>query len=530
MTSEIDSTQTNSSTGSGLKRSVVIPRVSIVIAVSAVLLVGIALRIFVSSSLWLDEALTVNIAKAPLGSLVDTLKVDGAPPLYYVLLHFWMIAFGESDRAVRALPALLGILTIPLSFFAAKKMISFGGHRARELAWVVVLLVAASPYAIRYSSENRMYILVIDLVFVGYILFRSALERPSVATLVGISAVTAALLYTNYWCLYLVAVMGVATLWRSIKAPSTEIQTARRILVAIIAGVVLFLPWLPIFEFQRAHTGTPWGTPVAPTVAFAYTVLDFGGSSFAEGWALAGLLFLLALLALFGVARNERFIEIDLYTVSAARWEWGIGSIALGLGISLAFVSGTAFQTRYAAMFFPFYILAVGMGLMALKNRRIRYGLLAVVIALGFMSGIRNSRTDRTQATEIAKVLIEDAKPGDVVGFCPDQLAPDVARLLASTNSLGLYAFPNLQGPELIDWTDYELRNKRSNPEKYARALIAKAGNHDVWFVWAGGYRTFGIKCERVVGELTRERGNREIVITSKPKFYQRMGLDRYRP
>ena len=170
------------------------------------------------------------------------------------------------------------------------------------------------------------------------------------------------------------------------------------------------------------------------------------------------------------------------------------------------------------------------MGFMILKNRRIRYGLLAVVVALGFMSGLRNSRTDRTQATEIAGVLNEDARPGDVVGFCPDQLAPDVARLITSIKPSALYAFPNLQGPELIDWTDYALRNKRSNPEKYARALIAKAGDHDVWFVWAGGYRTFGLKCERVIGELARKTGNREIVITAKPKFYERMGLDRYRP
>lgn len=530
MPPEIDSPQTLSSKEKGPTGAVVAPRALIVLAVSAVLLLGVAVRIFVTSSLWLDEALTVNIARVPLGSLPATLKVDGAPPLYYLLLHLWMKVFGEGDTAVRALPALLGILSFPLAYLAGKKALAGDERRSRELGWLVLLLVAASPYAIRYSSENRMYVLVIDLVLLGYIFLRSALLRSSYGSLVGISLVTGALLYTNYWCLYLVAVVGVVALWRSVKAPAEELRTARRILGSIVLGVLLFVPWLPIFEYQRLHTGTPWGTAIAPTIAFAYTVLDFGGSSVSEGWPLAGLLFLLALVALFGTARNERLIEIDIRTVSGARWEWGIGTIALGLGVSLAYVSGTAFQTRYAAMCFPLYILAVGMGFMILKDRRIRYGLLAVVVTIGFISGIRNARTDRTQATEIADVLTRDSSPGDVVGFCPDQLGPATARLLASTEALGLYAFPNLQPPELIDWTDYSLRNSRSNPEKYATALLAKAGNNDVWFVWAGGYRTFGIKCERVVSELARLRGNREIVITAKPKFYERMGLDRYRP
>lgn len=530
MPPEIDSPQTLSSKETGPTGASGAPRAVMVLSVSAVLLLGVAMRIFVTSSLWLDEALTVNIARVPLGSLAATLKVDGAPPLYYLLLHLWMKVFGESDTAVRALPALLGILSFPLAYLAGKKALASDERRERELGWLVLLLVAASPYAIRYSSENRMYVLVIDLVLLGYIFFRSALLRPSYGSLIGVSLVTGALLYTNYWCLYLVAVVGVATLWRSVKAPAEELRTARRILGSIVFGVFLFVPWLPIFEYQRLHTGTPWGTAIAPTVAFAYTVLDFGGSSVSEGWPLAGLLFLLALIALFGTARNERLIEIDIRTVGGARWEWGIGTIALGLGLSLAYVSGTAFQTRYAAMCFPFYILAVGMGLMLLKDRRIRYGLLAVVVTIGFISGIRNARTDRTQATEIADVLSRDSRPGDVVGICPDQLGPATARLLSSTKSLGLYAFPNLQPPELIDWTDYALRNSRSNPEKYARALLARAGKNDVWFVWAGGYRTFGIKCERVVNELARLRGNREIVLKAKPSFYERMGLDRYRP
>ena len=81
MPPEIDSPQTLSSKETGPTGASGAPRAVTVLSVSAVLLLGVAMRIFVTSSLWLDEALTVNIARVPLGSLAATLKVDGAPPL-----------------------------------------------------------------------------------------------------------------------------------------------------------------------------------------------------------------------------------------------------------------------------------------------------------------------------------------------------------------------------------------------------------------------------------------------------------------
>jgi mannosyltransferase len=75
----------------------------IAIGVVLVLLVCLVMRFWTVSDLWLDEALTVNISRLPLHQIPSFLKRDGAPPLYYVLLHFWMGWFGTSDEAVRAL-------------------------------------------------------------------------------------------------------------------------------------------------------------------------------------------------------------------------------------------------------------------------------------------------------------------------------------------------------------------------------------------------------------------------------------------
>ena len=48
---------------------------------------------------WIDEGLSVGIADRPLGDIPLALREDGSPPLYYMLLHFWLDVAGPARRA-----------------------------------------------------------------------------------------------------------------------------------------------------------------------------------------------------------------------------------------------------------------------------------------------------------------------------------------------------------------------------------------------------------------------------------------------
>jgi uncharacterized membrane protein len=121
----------------------------IALALALIIAAGLTLRFLTRSDLWLDEALTANIARLPLGDLEEALRHDGAPPLYYVLLHGWMDVFGTSDFAVRALSGLFAVAALPLAWLVGRRV---GG---RFVAWASVALLASSPFAIRYATENR---------------------------------------------------------------------------------------------------------------------------------------------------------------------------------------------------------------------------------------------------------------------------------------------------------------------------------------------------------------------------------------
>ncbi|HEY6417157.1 MAG TPA: glycosyltransferase family 39 protein, partial [Acidimicrobiales bacterium] len=98
-------------------------------ALVAIVAAGVALRFVQRSPLWLDEALSVNIAQLPLGDLFEALRHDGHPPFYYLLLHYWMDVVGDGDAAVRALSGIFSVASLPLVWVAGRRLAGTTGAR-----------------------------------------------------------------------------------------------------------------------------------------------------------------------------------------------------------------------------------------------------------------------------------------------------------------------------------------------------------------------------------------------------------------
>ncbi len=505
----------------------------------AVVVVSTVLRFVTRSDLWLDEALTVNIAKLPLGDLREALRHDGAPPLYYVLLHGWIDLFGTSDVAVRALSGVLSVATLPLAWFAGRRLGRTGPPgpvcddppEVRLVAALVVVILAASPFAIRYATEARMYSLVMLLVTGGYLSLRRAAERPTLGRLAVVALVVAALLYTQYWCIYLLVVVGVGVLWRAVRAPTADARhAARGIVVAMVAGVIVFAPWVDTFLYQNGHTGTPWGDGRVPWSAAAQAFDQFaGGTSVTHGESAVAVVLLLLLvpLALFGRAAGPRHVDIDVRTRPAVRTEALVAGAALLLGLVVAFVTDGAFDGRYASMVYPLLVLVVAWAFTAFAARAVLLGVLAVLIGFSWAGAVRNVIDDRTQAGQVADVILARARPGDVVVYCADQLGPAVSRLLGDRDLVQL-TFPRGDPPELVDWVDYIDRINRTDPTAFGRRVLDEANGHTIWYVAATRYNIEG-KCEAVGATIGAERRGAVAHVTpDEDTFFEPDGLIEY--
>ncbi len=220
------------------------------------LLVLMALSAFIRTrylggQFWMDEALSVGIASHHLTAIPGVLRHDGSPPLFYLLLHIWMSIFGNSESATHAMSLTFGLLTIPIGMWAGWSLF---GERAGYMAAV---LFAFSSFLTEYSQETRMYSLMGLLGLLGAAAFLHAFVFRRRKYLILFAVAQALMLYTHAWGIFF-GLGAVLALIPVVHASDDRRAVIRDALMAFIGAGVLFLPWLPNFFYQAAHTAAPW--------------------------------------------------------------------------------------------------------------------------------------------------------------------------------------------------------------------------------------------------------------------------------
>ncbi len=491
------------------------------IAVGVVVAALVVARFVAASPLWLDEALSVNIASLPLGDLPDALRQDGHPPLYYALLHVWMDVVGTSDTAIRALSGLLSVAALPLAYVA-------GRRRAGPAGGLGVLLVTAVlPWGLRYATEARMYALEFLLVLAAWLLADDLLRRPSRLRWAGLAALTAAALLTHYWTLYL-GMAAVGILAGAVLRGHLDRRAAVRVGSALAVGAVGFVPWLGVFLYQAGHTGTPWATATRPTVAFVELLRGIGGVGVDEGLLVGVVVVLLAAVGLLAHPTGAEELRVDLRTVGGVRPEVLVAAGTFVLGVGIGLVTSSVFVARYAAAFLPMLVIAAGVGLARLPGPWTRRAAAVALVGLAAVPVAINGTEDRTQGAELASAIDAGASPDDVVAVCPDQLGPATLRSLSA--DVTVVGLPALERPDRIDWVDYADRNQAAVPAETAERLLDAAGDGAIWLVLNAGYRTYEGYCDGVLAALQGVRGPGTVVVPDRPDVFEHGTLVRLDP
>jgi mannosyltransferase len=225
------------------------PPTAIWVALALVTAASLLLRTgTLDAGYWIDEAISVGIASHDLADIPRALRLDGSPPLYYLLLHGWLQLFGDGEAATRALSLTFALLAVPVAWWAA------GAVFDRRAAALAAVAAAACPFLTHYAQEARMYSLVVVLSLLACASFVLAFVRGRRLHLAALACWLTLLLYTHNWALFLAAGMAIAWLamWR---AGSVDGRDGAKV-GAVVA--VLYAPWVPSVAFQAAHTGAPW--------------------------------------------------------------------------------------------------------------------------------------------------------------------------------------------------------------------------------------------------------------------------------
>ncbi len=223
----------------------------IYLSLIAIILLGLFLRMYGISnqSYWLDESYSISDAhKTSLTGVLASLKTDQpVPPLYFILLHFWIQLFGLSELATRSLSSIFSVFSIIFVYLTVKKI------SKEEVALLTALIFAISLPEIVFAQETRCYAFFTFLAVLStYYFIKSISENKKYNYYLYTLLITLAV-YTNYFAVVLIALQLSYFLFAKYN-----IHKLYSILLCQVIAGLLFMFWFPtllrqIIPLQRYH-------------------------------------------------------------------------------------------------------------------------------------------------------------------------------------------------------------------------------------------------------------------------------------
>ncbi|MGF1537910.1 MAG: hypothetical protein ACFB4J_15710 [Elainellaceae cyanobacterium] len=213
------------------------------------------------------------------GQIAETVATQSVhPPLFFCLMYRWMgwlEPYNNWVWALRALPALVGSLMVPLGYWLGQLAVS------PQVGLTTAALITVSPFAVYLSQEARHYTLPMVLIAIALALclhLQQAISRGArpwaVRGILGAwILVNGVGLYVHYFFLLTVTAQAIALTawmgqrWRArltIPAPPQMPVYLRDLFLSLLVIALGYLPWLPTMLGHLSRPETDWLTPYNP--------------------------------------------------------------------------------------------------------------------------------------------------------------------------------------------------------------------------------------------------------------------------
>jgi 4-amino-4-deoxy-L-arabinose transferase-like glycosyltransferase len=359
-------------------------RYRLVLVLVLLLAYGLRLRTLDRSPLWFDEALEYWVATTPIEQLLPAVRdYLRGPPIYSVLLHFWMKA-GHHEFVLRQISTLASLLTIVTVAALARRVYR---HSAGLFAG---LLLAILPPDIRFAQEVGQYTLMTLTLSLNLYALVCARESDEWKYWVAWVVTGLAAVYTYYGTLL---VIGPAAGYVLIEAGIR--RQGERLRRLIMAGGLIVLLALPILIFwlpDQFHWGAAGGTIAFSANPLPVEVANLGrGIYLVSAYHLTGrlvepelfavlrtiaalLILLMLLLSLISLIHSRKHGYIVVWLASS----WMLTYLAGRLG---AYPYGPG---RHALILTPLLIAsgAVGLAFLWRQQRFLAVGLVVAIAAV----------------------------------------------------------------------------------------------------------------------------------------------------
>ncbi|MBR2524878.1 glycosyltransferase family 39 protein [bacterium] len=207
-----------------------------VITLFALILRVVALHNF--GDLWVDELYSYYFANQnnPVEIAKTLYKEDFHVPLYFVLLHYWMKIFGQSDFILRLMGCLITTCSIPLAFYVSKNLFN------KNCAYLLTVFMALNAFNIHYSCEVRFYGCTIFLAILSAYFFTKIFDNFEKKRIIYYIISTLFLLYTYNFAFMYVFCQFLIGLFFAFK-------NKKNIIKFLKIYLIIFIFYLPIIFY-----------------------------------------------------------------------------------------------------------------------------------------------------------------------------------------------------------------------------------------------------------------------------------------
>jgi mannosyltransferase len=361
----------------------------------SILLLAFVLRLIHLSheSIWLDEGISIAMGKLNFAQLLDKSAVDTFPPLYYLMLHYWMLLFGDSEFSTRFMSLLLSMASIAMTYQLSKYLWQ------EKVALITAFLLAISVFHIEYAQEVRMYSLVSFLSVSSCYFFLKWKEKQNRKWMLLLFFINLLFLYAHILAVFFIAAQNMYYFILKDKGAITF----KTWFIFQFLLLISFAPWIQMFLSQAAAWhGTTW-MPAPSMRDLLGTFTTYSGS------ALLTLIFaFLIVKASLRYKSEKRNFNFLLY--------WFSFPTLLLLLFCLLFHS-IYLQKYTIASSIPFFIL-VAYGIETFEQKKHKVWLLsAITILAGIKLAVYYTEDYKEQWRDAVTLVESKAEKDDVVLF-----------------------------------------------------------------------------------------------------------------
>jgi uncharacterized membrane protein len=171
-----------------------------------ILVLSCGLRLIgINQSIWLDEAISANVAKLPILEIIKNFSInDFHPPFYYLFLNIWTKIFGSNVITLRLSSVLFSLVTIYFVYLIGKKI------KDKKTGIFAALFLGINPLFVYFSQELRMYAMATMYLTIGFYFFvKIKNNKYKVKDLILFNLMMALAFLTFYGSIFLIATFAI---------------------------------------------------------------------------------------------------------------------------------------------------------------------------------------------------------------------------------------------------------------------------------------------------------------------------------